>query len=185
MNVPIDLKWRIVDTLKHDRHATLPDACARVGLAAKIPNDTGTKSERILARLDGKSLREVAEIAERLGAAHGDFELEEAALAILEDDSPPLTEITRRDIARCLNSVELGGDIGLVEILSRVWPIEAMGDPFLYGRSLADDIRQHMIRNDDWTVEELFKKLGALTCSLKRFFRLSEAAMHPLVRRGP
>ena len=41
-----------------------------------------------------------------------------------------------------------------------------------------------MIRNDDWSVEDLFRELGAFTCSRKRFILTIEAALHPSTRRG-
>jgi|SRR5882672_10172415 len=43
-----------------------------------------------------------------------------------------------------------------------------------------------MISNfGDWTVEYLFEKIGAFSCSRDRFSRVIEAALHPLGRRGP
>jgi very-short-patch-repair endonuclease len=42
-----------------------------------------------------------------------------------------------------------------------------------------------MIRNPgDWSVEVLFDRLGAFTCSRDRFARILEATLHPLARRG-
>ena len=53
------------------------------------------------------------------------------------------------------------------------------------GRSLGDQIGQHMDRNPgDWSVEFLFGEIGAFDCSIDRFGRLLEEAVHPLSRSG-
>jgi very-short-patch-repair endonuclease len=41
-----------------------------------------------------------------------------------------------------------------------------------------------MVRNDDWSVEDLFRELGAFRCSRKRFVLTIEAALDPRARRG-
>ncbi len=63
-------------------------------------------------------------------------------------------------------------------------PSTAWATGFPYTESLAAQIHQTMVCNDDWSLEELFKHLGALTCTRKRFFRFLEAVVHPLSRRG-
>jgi len=127
--------------------------------------------------------RQIASAAERMALEYGDPEMEEAALAVLEADDPPITQITRIDIARCFHYTTLSGERPLLEFLRELWPIDA---PFLGGafEGLEPAIRQHMIRNDDWSVEDLFRELGAFTCSRKRFILTIEAALHPSTRRG-
>jgi hypothetical protein len=108
----------------------------------------------------------------------------ETGLAVLENGSAPITEITRRDVAKCFGDDLCGGQ-DVVEIVRKFFPIDTLGAEFFSGRSLARDIEQHMIRNPgDWDVEYLFQQIGALTCSRDRFGRLLEAALHPLGRRG-
>ena len=180
------LAYQIAEVVKdHNTHSTLAAACSEFGMASQIDDDTGSKRDRVFARLTGKSPREIAAIAEQVGARYGKFDLEEAALKVLEADDPPLTEITRRDVARCFDPPSLSGELGLLDLLRRIWPVDAMGDWFRLRRSLSDAIHQYMVRNDDWSTEDLFEELGALSCSRKRFFRLLEAVMHPLARRGP
>jgi len=148
MNQAARLQSWIAEIIKnYNTHTTLADTCSVFGMAVGIPDDQGSKFERVLARLSGKSEREIATIAEKVGVHYGVMELEEAALAVLEDGSAPLTEITRRDVARCLNLVGLSGELDLIDLIGRIWPIQRMGNPFLFGNCLADEIRQHMIRN--------------------------------------
>lgn len=165
-------------------HTSLGETCAAFGLSEEMPNDSGSKFDRALTRFEGKEPRAVAAIAEQIGRRYGLLDLEEAAVAKLEEGDPPLTEITRRDVARFFDPPSLSGDRGLLDLLRQIWPIDTMGDGFPFTDSLADDINQYMLRNDDWSVKDLFERLGALTCTRKRFFRLLEAALHPLARRG-
>ena len=171
--------------MDHNTHDTLSAACAEFGMSAVVPDDTGSKRKRVFLRLADRSLDEIASIAAQVGARYRDLELEEEAFAVLEEDQPPITEITRRDLARCFDPPPLSGELGILDLLLRMWPIDMMGEPFLTGKSLADEIRQHMVRNDDWTAEYLFERLGALSCSRNRFCRLLEMIIHPLARRGP
>jgi hypothetical protein len=68
-----------------------------------------------------------------------------------------------------------------MEFLRELWPIDAsfLGDPF---EGLAPAIQQHMVRNDDWSVEDLFRQLDAFKCSRKRFVLTIEAALDPHLR---
>jgi hypothetical protein len=60
-----------------------------------------------------------------------------------------------------------------------------MTTEFFGSTTIEDDIYRHMIRNPgDWSVEELFDRIGALKCSRFKFFAILEAALHPLARRG-
>jgi very-short-patch-repair endonuclease len=165
-------------------HRTLTDAFAELGMASQIDDDSGSKYERVFARLADKSPRQIAAIAEQVGAQYKKFDLEEAALKVLEASDPPLTEITRRDVARCFDPPRLSGELGIHDLLRPIWPIDTMGY-WVLGRSLSQAIDQWMVRNDDWDTGDLFRELGAFSCSRKRFFRLLEAVMHPLARRGP
>lgn len=81
---------------------------------------------------------------------------------------------------------DLSGEQNVLELVRRFFPIDTLSADFFAGRSLASDIERHMISNfGDWTVEYLFEKIGAFSCSRDRFSRVIEAALHPLGRRGP
>ena len=152
-----------------------------------VPEGEGlSKADRIKLALDGLSARELARIGKQMAEALGDLGLDEAALLELESDDPPITEITRRDVARVFED-DLAGERPLLEMVERLFelqsPIESLFGPS--GKSLRDQIERHMVRNPgDWSVEDLFLKIGALQCSRARFAALIEAAVHPLARRG-
>lgn len=176
------LALRIAETLKaRCTHERLPGEAADAGFS---PGDAVSKRDRVMAGLSNVDRKTLGAIAQRLGARFSDHDLEEVGFRVLEEGEPPITEITRRDVARLFGH-DLAGGRAIDDILRPLWPIETMGDSFFSGRSLAKQIIQHMVLNPtDWDAEELFLQLGALTCSRTRFARLLEAVMHPLARRG-
>lgn len=165
-------------------HLTLPQECAKFGLPESALNDVGSISERIVTRFAGLQDREIANVVEIIGREYGDFDLEEEAIKYRENTDPCITEITRRDVSRCFEDLSLNGDRGLFDMLRQVWPIDAMSLSWDFESTLVKDIEQHMLRNDDWSVEQLFEHLGAFTCSCKRFLATLEISLHPLSRRG-
>jgi very-short-patch-repair endonuclease len=105
---------------------------------------------------------------------------------VLESSDPPLSHITRRDVARIFGD-DLAGERSTVEMVERYFvlstPLEGMFGSG--GRSLRDQIGQHMDRNPgDWSVEYLFGQIGAFDCSRARFAALLEEAVHPLAQSG-
>jgi very-short-patch-repair endonuclease len=143
-----------------------------------------TKFDRALTAVKDKTARELGEIAVALGQRLGDYDLEESGLVVIEADEPPITEITRRDVARCFGD-GLSGEQNALDLVRRHFPIDTFAGAFFFGHSLAQDIERHVVLNPgDWPTEFLFEKLGALTCSRRRFGALIEASVHPLARRG-
>lgn len=186
MSAAPDLAERIADHLKtHFTHEKMEGVAAIAGFAIPPQENGITKRDRARIGLEGKTEQQLGEIARKLGAHFNDFGLEEAGLAVLERDSPRITQITRRDVAKCFGD-DLSGKQNVVEIVGRLFPLGLMGTELFSTRPLADEIDQHMVCNfRDWSVEYLFEQIGALTCSRDRFARLIEAALHPLGRRGP
>ncbi len=186
MNGAGNLVARIAEALKdHCTHQAMPGVALEAGLVIPAEAEGLSKRDRALAALDGKSPRELGEIARRLGARWNDYSLEEAGCAMLEEGDAPISEITRRDVAKCFGD-DLSGEQNVLDLVRRFFPVNALSVESFAERSLASDIERHMISNfGDWSVEYLFEKVGALSCSRDRFSRLIEAALHPLCRRGP
>jgi hypothetical protein len=179
-----DLARKVAATLSSRcTHEELGQLGTRIGI--NVPVIAGaSKRDRAIAMFEGKADRDVAGIALTIGQHFREPELEEAALAILESGELSISEITRRDLARCYGE-DLNGERDLLELLRQFFPIDAMPFDFPFGRSLADEISQHMIRNPgDWSVEDLFDRVGAYKCSRRRFVGVIEATLNPLARRG-
>jgi very-short-patch-repair endonuclease len=182
---PSNLAVRIAGLLK-DRftHATLNAGAGELGFAVPLAEDGLSKFDRLCAGLEGLSKKAVAEIATRAGSRYDDFDLSEAGFSVLEAGEKLLSEITRRDVAKCFGD-DLSGGRELLTMIRRYFPIDRMTIEFLAFDTLEERIDRHMLRNPgDWSVEDLFGYIGAFTCSRARFVSLIQDALHPLARRG-
>lgn len=185
MSAPTDLAERLAVIIQQRAtNSEMPSLGANIGLPIPPYEEGVSKRDRARQALAGKNARELGEIAHRLGVHLCDYDLEETGLAVMEDGSAPITEITRRDVAKCFG-YDLCGEQDVLAIVGKLFPIQTLAAELFSGRSLARDIEQHMVRNPgDWDVEYLFQQIGALKCSRDRFGRLLEAALHPLGSRG-
>ena len=176
----------LVGLLQAMTHAQLSEEPQRTaGLVVPYPEGF-SKRQRIDQALANLTEEELARIALRFAVDRKDVDLDEAARKILEAGDPPLSRITRRDIARVFGD-DLAGERGTVETVERYFPLSSPIEDFLgsRGRSLRDQIARHMDDNPgDWSVEHLFGEIGAFDCSRARFGALLEEAVHPLSRSG-
>lgn len=167
-------------------HAQMSEEPERVaGLVVPAPEGF-SKRQRIEAVLENLTQEDLARLALKFAAARRDIPLDEAGRKVLETGDPPLTQITRRDVARILGN-DLAGERSTVEVVEGYFPLSSPLDDFLGsgGKSLRDQITQHMDRNPgDWSVEYLFGEIGAFDCSRARFGALLEQVVHPLSRSG-
>lgn len=74
-----------------------------------------SKRDRVRAALQGKSRNRLAEISRDIGRHANNFGLEELGLKVLEESAPPITEITRRDVAKCFGD-DLSGERSLGKV---------------------------------------------------------------------
>lgn len=141
-------------------------------------NEAGgnTKRQRMQLALDAAPDDALPSIAERyLATFNRDPQLRNEIQEVLWVSAPSLhvPKKHRRELARALAMSDLYGDADeFMELLSRLWVLDDQGLDFLSGadRSLRARIVRHVFRNpDDWSVEELFKELGAFDCSDRRF----------------
>jgi hypothetical protein len=181
-----DLHGLLAGFLQAMTHSQLSEEPQRIaGLV--VPNAEGlSKRQRIDLTLANLTREELARFALKFAAHRGDIALDEASRKVIEANDPPLTHITRRDVARAFGD-DLAGERSTVEMVGRYFPLSTPLEGFLgsSGRSLRDQIAQHMDRNPgDWSVEYLFGEIGAFDCSRARFGALLEEAVHPLSRSG-
>lgn len=181
-----DLNSLLAAVLQAMTHVELSEAPQRIaGLV--VANAEGlSKRQRIDLALTSLTQEELARFALKFAAHRGDVALDEAGRKVLEAGDPPLTLITRRDVARVFGD-DLAGERSTVETVARCFPLSTPIEDFLgsSGRSLRDQISRHMDHNPgDWSVEHLFGEIGAFECSRARFGALLEEAVHPLSRSG-
>src|SRR5208282_5341444 len=143
-----DLHSLIAGVLQPMTHAELSEAPLRIaGLV--VPNGEGlSKRQRIDLALENLTQEQLARLALKFAAQRGDIALDEAGRKVLEAGDPPLTHITRRDVARVLGD-DLAGERSTVEMVERYFvlstPLEGLFGSS--GRSLRDKIERHMDRN--------------------------------------
>lgn len=181
-----DLHNLIAGVLQPMTHAELSEAPQRIaGLV--VPTAEGlSKRQRVDLALENLTQEGLARLALKFAAHRGDIALDEAGRKVLEAGDPPLSQITRRDVARVFGD-DRAGERSTVEMVERYFPLSTPIEDFLgsSGRSLRDQIARHMDRNPgDWSVEYLFGEIGAFDCSRARFGALLEEAVHPLSRSG-
>jgi hypothetical protein len=176
----------IAGVLQAMTHAQLSEAPLQIaGLAVPIGEGL-SKRQRIDLALESLTEVQLAHLALKFADERKDIALDEAGRKILEAGEPPLTQITRRDVARVLGD-DLAGERSTVDTVGRWFVLSTPLEEMLGsgGRSLRDQIGQHMDRNHgDWSVEFLFGEIGAFDCSRARFGALLEEAVHPLSRSG-
>jgi hypothetical protein len=181
-----DLHSLIAGILQPMTHAELNETPQRIARLV-VPNGEGlSKRQRIDLALENLTQEDLARLALKFAAHREDIALDEAGRKVLEAGDPPLSHITRRDVARVFGD-DLAGERNTVEMVERLFvlttPLEGIFGSG--GRSLRDQIGQHMDRNPgDWTVDFLFGQIGAFDCSRARFAALLEEAVHPLARSG-
>jgi hypothetical protein len=113
-----DLYGLIADLLQGMTHVQLSEEPQRVaGLV--VPHEEGlSKRQRIEQALANLTQEQLAQLALKFGADRRDISLDEVGRKVLEANDPPLTHITRRDVARVLGD-DLAGERGTVEIVGR------------------------------------------------------------------
>lgn len=181
-----DLYTLVADYLQAMTHARLSEEPQRVaGLI--VPHENGlSKRQRIEQALTNLTQQQLAQVALKFGVDRRNIPLEEAGRKVLESNDPPLSHITRRNIARVLGD-DLAGERSTVEVVEEHFPLSSIFDCVFgsSGQGLRDQIVRHMDHNrGDWSVEHLFGEIGAFDCSRARFGALLEEVVHPLSRSG-
>jgi len=173
-----------VTALLGDRntHKTLTEAFAVLGMP---PVDEGSKRERLERSFAQVPDSDLLLLAERwLQTQSFDTstrnQLQDALWA--EASPPEIPMRTRRELARAINPTVLVQHAArFMAMLDRFWILD--DDPLAAWSftpsttSLRARIERHLIRNPDWSAEDLFEALGAFEAGDARFARFLEATV--------
>lgn len=190
--IPLDtLRDSISEALAtHVKSYNIPEICTGLGLKPG-ESDEAHRSKRLYVknRLLGLKEPELLRIAADVLMEVNDAALADTISEMTVHAEHRITEVTRRDVLKALNGLDtLFGDVALFEGLNIVSSEPLFHDLDSSYRkfflTLAEEIEQHYVRNDDFSNEELLIKCDALTCSQTRFFALIEKLLNPVVRRG-
>lgn len=99
------------------------------GLVVPAPEGF-SKRQRIEAVLENLTQEDLARLAIKFAAVRSDIPLDEAGRKVLEAGDPPLTQITRRDVARILGD-DLAGERSTVEVVEGYFPLSSPLEDFL------------------------------------------------------
>jgi very-short-patch-repair endonuclease len=155
-------------------HEMLPIICKKLGLPS--PDSSGSKAERMIDSFEALSDLDLPRVAERFlelhpPAASDRNEIQDLLWA--DTFAPEIPKKFRRELARALSIDDLFIDSQRFDgLLDRFWVLDDDPSDFFgeSDRSLRKQIYQHVHRNpEDWSVEDLFDKLGAYDASDRRF----------------
>jgi len=167
-------------------HKTLPDLWEALGLPAT--EIAGSKHDRMVASFDAVPDDHLEEVAVRFllrqsPAPETRNQIQDAVWALR-----PAIEIpkrSRREIARALHDDLYIAAAPFLALLERLFVLDDDPMQSFFGgsdRSLRAGIQRHVLRNSDWSAEDLFDKLGAFDASHSRFVRLIEGLASADVR---
>ena len=163
-------------------HRTLYEYCESMGLNTAFQPEGNSKAERLAEVVDKTPDESLCQVGHTLLAYE---QLSADRRNALQDLLwPPCKEISkrcRREIAESLSIDDLFRDSGAFDnLLINLFVMQRSSDIFAFGQGAdLDLIDRHVHRNPgDWSVEDLWKYVGAIDCSDRRFAMFMEGLAH-------
>jgi hypothetical protein len=176
------LRHLVAGALYPTKAYNLPSVCERYGLDPGTGEEAfSSKTSYAMKRLEKLSDEKVLAIARQVVEDFPDDKLR-VAIEQLDKDGHLVTDLTRRHLATALNAWPLSGEQTLLEMLRKYWPINQIPSQLRVFETLADDIDQHVLRNDDWDNAEILEQAGFFTCSQAMLFKFLEDIVDPVRR---
>ncbi len=178
-----ELRLQIASLISAEKSYNVPAICRRYGLRDGDEQEAfQSKNKYVQSRLKEVSDADVLRIARELHNSTGDHDLGEILAKLDEQKAASITELTRRRIVGELQTIDISGQLPLMEFLGKLWPLRSMTSPQYPGTTLEDLLYQHCVRNYDMDNREMLEALGIMTCSQAKLFELLEAIVDPMVR---
>ena len=177
------LRHLVAAALYPTKAYSLPAVCERYGLDPGGSDEAfSSKTRYVTRRLEKLSDEKVFGVAKSVVQDFPDDKLL-LAIELLEKDGHLITDLTRHHLAETLDEFSLAGKRDLLEMLRKHFPpIDHEASHNAPFATLADDIQQHAILNDDWQNAEILERVGFLTCSQAKLFQFLEDVLHPIRR---
>ncbi len=180
-----DIRQAIIQFLAREKAYDLPGACLRLGLdAGKEEEAYSNKTAYVKSRIVGKDMSFLRNLAIQIVDEYPSSDMPMILLDFATISRQDVSDISRRAIVEALLSKgDIWGKSDFMDFLKRVWPLSQMSSEDARFENAEGDICQHMVNNNDWTLDYLFfDRLNTLRCPDDAFFRLIEASVHPRIR---
>lgn len=178
----------LIKILAAEKAYNLPAIAEKYGLACGTESEAmSSKSSYLSRRLKGKSNLFILDMALRIAKDYNSTELRRAIALYNDMQKYQINGNIRRVILDelCNLKEELEGEKSIVEFLNRIWELKKMPSIYSDSKSLEDDIFQHMMRNDDWSYNELFDtNLDIIGSDDEVFTKFLETLVDPVIRKG-
>jgi hypothetical protein len=181
------LRQLIASVISCHKSYSVPGICAGYGLAEGTEEEAfRSKFKYVMARLEPLPSAEILKIARAVQSEEESADLDEALAKFDEQGGHRITPLTRQRILVEIDTVPLAGNLDEIAFLKKLWPIDRMNPPGLFGESTMEEyIFRHRIRNFDVSNTDVLGALGIHECSQKHFFKLLEAMLDPSCRAVP
>lgn len=174
MNNSGTVRNALVEYLRSYSALDLPSICERLQIPCNNELDPmHSKATYLKSGLNKMKDSEIIELVKAIISDNDCPELLEKICRYLETELFEITSVTRRKIVNWLSEqTDLEGELYLNKFLNRIWDLKNMSS---VSRELnrEEDILLHMVRNNDWTYEELLKDVLKVIyvsdCTFKRF----------------
>lgn len=164
----------------------LPEICSTFGMTEGDESESySSKRAYVRKRITGWGENELVQLAKRVHEMYPSDSLQLLVERFAPDECFQISSITRQHLIDQVPLLgQLEGKLDLLDFLGKLWDIQSMpskGGDFRCS-TVADDISQHMIRNNDYSYVEMLTLLDVPTMPNKKFAELLEWVVHPLVR---
>ncbi len=177
----------VIEILSAEKAYNLPGIAEKYGLASGTESEAMySKSSYLSKRLKDKSNLFVLDIALRIAKDYNSTELRRAITLYNDMQKFQINGNIRRVLLDelCNLKEKLEGEKSIVEFLNRIWELKSIPSIYSSG-SLEDDIFQHMVRNNDWSYNELFDTyLDIIGTDDEIFTKFLETLVDPVIRKG-
>lgn len=162
--------------------------CVTLGITKELSDQPAPSKEKyVLGKIEHWNEASLLDLAQKVLKEYGKdtprtFTLLEVMRAVRAGGKRKISEITRKNLIDEISSREnWSGKRNALEFVRKIWPIDHMGG-LSWQATLAEEISQHMIRNDDWPFDYLCERLGVTELSDEGFLELMELLVDPNTR---
>lgn len=178
----------IIGILAEEKSYNVPQICIKYNLCEGTADEAfNSKRLYIGRRLKGKSNLFILDMAERVAKDYNSKELRRAISQYKDMQKYEINGNIRRALLDELYSIDeqLEGELSIIPFLNRIWNLSKIPSPYGGDGTMRDSVYQHMVKNDDWSYNDLFDSyLDLVGADDSIFEKFLESLVNPVVRKG-